>query len=89
MENESERRQYGHVAAAHKEILPLVCQHLEVLEKKVQPYFPNISSDSSDWLRNTFIEATSNQWQLNIKGEEELPDTRNDLTLKLKHGIGS
>lgn len=72
-------------ATKNKDIVPLICEHLESLQKNIEKYFPNISVESYDWLRNPFIYDPSNSQQLSLSEEEELTDIRNDRTLKLKY----
>lgn len=69
----------------NKDIVPLICEHLESLEKNIEKYFPNICVENYDWLRNPFIPDPSNKLQLSLCEEEELTDIRNDRTLKLKY----
>lgn len=69
----------------NKDIVPLICEHLESLEKNIEKYFPNICVENYDWLRNPFIPDPSNKQQLSLREEEELTDIRNDRTLKLKY----
>lgn len=72
-----------------KDVVPLICEHLDVLEKNIEKYFPNIAVETYDWVRNPFIRYTSNKLQLSLNEEEELTDIRNDGTLNLKHQEGS
>lgn len=70
--------------ANNTDIVPLIKEHLESLERSIEKYFPNISAGSYDWLRNPFIHDPLNKPQLNIQ-EEELISIRNDRTLKLQY----
>lgn len=72
-------------ATKNKDIVPLICEHLESLEKNLEKYFPNVSVASYNWLRNPLIYDPSNSQQLSLIEEEELTDIRNDRTLKLKY----
>ena len=41
------------------EILPLVVEHLSTLEEKLNFYFPSLNTAQYDWIRNPFLESTS------------------------------
>jgi len=69
----------------NKEILPLILNHLDSLQEKVGHYFPSLSIESYDWVRNPFVEVPSSLDQFTIEEEEELSDISNDRTLKLKY----
>jgi hypothetical protein len=74
-------------ATKYNSILPLISDHLGVLHQKIGHYFPSLSTEKYDWVRNPFISASSDQ--LTIVEEEELSDISNDRSLKLKHGSSS
>ena len=63
----------------------LICAHLSYLEEKINDYFPELSIDFYDWIRNPFIEYPPDKINLNLTEEEELIEIRNDRTLRLKH----
>ena len=65
-------------------LIPLICEHLSSLERR-DNYFPDISIEKYDWLRNPFIEVSSADSEFTNAEEEELIDIRSDCTLKLKH----
>ena len=69
----------------HRDILPLIVQHLESLSSSLSTYFPSISVDKYDWVRNPFVELESCEGQFTLKEEEELASIASDRTLKLKH----
>lgn len=69
----------------HQDILPLIVHHLESLSSSLNKYFPSISVDQYDWVRNPFIELESCEGQFTLKEEEELASIASDRTLKLKH----
>jgi hypothetical protein len=63
------------------DVSPLVIEHLKMLERNVEKYFPDISLKTSEWVRNPFSPASSSD--LSFKEEEELIDIRNDRNLKV------
>ncbi|XP_066969170.1 protein FAM200A-like [Macrobrachium rosenbergii] len=71
--------------AKYTDIIPLIKEHLEILEGNIEKYFPNISANQYDWVRNPFIHDPSSKTQLSILEEEELINIRNDPTLKLEY----
>ena len=62
------------------DVSPLIIEHLEMLERNVEKYFPDISLTTSEWVRNPFSPASSSN--LSLIEEEELIDIRNDRNLK-------
>ncbi|XP_068228064.1 zinc finger BED domain-containing protein 5-like [Palaemon carinicauda] len=68
----------------YTDIITLIKEHLEILELNIEKYFPNISADQHDWVRNPFIHDPSSKPQLSIFEEEELISIRNNHTLKLE-----
>ena len=67
-----------------KKISPIVFQHLTTLEEKINFYFPSLKIDEYDWVRNPFIENSSNTGLL-LCEEEELACVSSDRGLKIKH----
>ena len=65
-------------------LAPLVKIHLDLLQKAMKKYFPSITSETYDWIRNPFTNDTSN-WNLCLEEEEELISLSSDRTLKIKH----
>uniref|UniRef100_A0A0P4VZP1 Uncharacterized protein n=1 Tax=Scylla olivacea TaxID=85551 RepID=A0A0P4VZP1_SCYOL len=85
---------FPHAAAATsgrpgREIISIISEHLEVLEKQLQYYFPDICTENYDWIRNPFVAPVSTQSQLTggltLTEEEQLVEMRNDRNLKLLH----
>lgn len=72
-------------AANNTDIVPLITDHLTSLERSIEKYFPNISTESYDWLRNPFVLDPLHKPQLSTHEEEELIDIRNDRTLRLQY----
>jgi len=48
-------------------------------------YFPSISIDQYNWVRNPFVEFGPCQRQFTLKEEDELVSFASDRMLKLKH----
>ena len=71
--------------AKYTDIIPLMKEHLEILERNIEKYFPNVSADQYGWVRNPFVYDPSSKQQLSILEEEELINIRNDGTLKLEY----
>ena len=67
------------------EILPL--NHLESLIKELDKYFPSISLEECDWIRNPFVESLNVDFSLTE--EEKLAGISNDRTFRMKHTVGS
>ncbi|XP_066988214.1 uncharacterized protein [Macrobrachium rosenbergii] len=64
--------------AEYTDIIPLIKEHLEILEWNIKKYFPNISADQYDWVRNPFNHP-SQAGQISV--------SFGDLTLKLEYWI--
>src|ERR1043165_6826490 len=41
------------------QLIPLICDHLSLLEQQIDYYFPDIAIEKYDWLRNPFVEASN------------------------------
>ncbi|XP_064101041.1 protein FAM200A-like [Macrobrachium nipponense] len=68
----------------YQEIIPLITSHLESLAEKLDKYFPSLSSDLCDWVRNPFTELSSNsQTLLNLQEEDEITELKCDRTLRI------
>ena len=68
-----------------KKMSPIVFQHLTTLEEQFNFYFPSLKTDEYDWVRNPFMESSSNTGLL-LCEEEELACISSDRGLKIKHG---
>lgn len=69
----------------YQKVIPLITSHLRSLAEKLDKYFPSLSSDMYDWVRNPFIELSSNsQNLLSLQEEEEISELQCDRTLKMK-----
>ena len=54
------------------EIAPLILNHLDTLLKNLDKYFPSISINQYDWVRNPFVEFEPSEGQFTLQQEEEL-----------------
>ncbi|XP_029645320.1 zinc finger BED domain-containing protein 5-like [Octopus sinensis] len=61
----------------------LILNHLHTLLTNLDKYFPPISVDQYDWIRNPFVEFEPFEEQFSLT--EELASFLNDRPLKLKH----
>ena len=68
-----------------QEILPLILDHLTSLQGRIDHYFPTLSIEDYDWVRDPFLEILSREGIFTLREEEELTDIRHDRTLKLKY----
>ena len=68
-----------------QEILPLILDHLTSLQGRIDHYFPTLSIEDYDWVRDPFLEILSREGIFTLRKEEELTDIRHDRTLKLKY----
>ncbi|XP_068237170.1 zinc finger BED domain-containing protein 5-like [Palaemon carinicauda] len=78
---------FSHVAVAANsgEIIPIISEHLAVLEKQLQHYILDTCTENYDWIRNPFVASISTQSQLTLMEEEQLVELRHDRDLKLLH----
>ena len=58
---------------------------MDALLNSLSEYFPSISVDQYNWVRNPFVEFEPCQGQFTLKEEEELVSVASDRTLKLKY----
>ena len=58
---------------------------MEALFSSLSKYFPSISVDQYNWVRNPFVEYEPCQGQFTLKEEEELVSVASHRMLKLKH----
>jgi hypothetical protein len=66
----------------YEEVIPLIISHLESLTDSLDLYFPSLSSEIYDWVRNPFVGFSQNS--LSVQEEEQLTELQCDLTLKMK-----
>ena len=65
------------------EILPFIVEHLSTLEEKINFYFPSLNTALYDWIRNPFLESTT-EYSLTLTEEEELAAVSTDCGLMIK-----
>ena len=65
------------------DISSLITNHLEFSIKGLDKYFPSISLEEYEWIRNPFLESLNVDFSLTE--EEELAGISNDRTLRMKH----
>ena len=58
---------------------------MDALLNSLSKYFPLISVDQYNWVRNPFVEFEQCEGQFTLKEEEELVSIAIDRMLKLKH----
>ena len=55
------------------EMIPIISAHLTCLENRIQEYFPSISIEEFDWIRNPFLDlSVTNLSNFQLCEEEEL-----------------
>ena len=68
------------------EMIPIISEHLTCLENKIEEYFPSISIEEFDWVRNPFLDLSNiNVSNFELCEEEELASLFSDRGLKLKY----
>jgi hypothetical protein len=65
-----------------KEFFPLIVSHLESVTDSLDQYFPSLSSEMYDWVRNPFVGFSKDS--LCMQKEEQLTELQRDRTLKMK-----
>lgn len=63
---------------------PINCKSFGITSRKLEKYFPSLSSDMYDCIRNLFIEFSPNSQSLLSLQEEHLSELQCDPTLKIK-----
>ena len=58
---------------------------MDALLNSLSKYFPSISADQYNWVRNLFVEFEPCPREFTLKEEEELVSIASDRKLKLKH----
>ena len=58
---------------------------MDAVLNSISKYFPSISVDQYNWVRNPFVEFEPCQRQFTLKEEEELISVASDRMLNLKH----
>ena len=67
------------------DLIPLIVDHLAILEGKMNYYFPSINTEQYDWIRNPFIDISTDDVGFSLTEEEELVTISTDRSLKIKH----
>ncbi|XP_068204824.1 zinc finger BED domain-containing protein 5-like [Palaemon carinicauda] len=67
-----------------KEMIPIVVSHLTALDENIDHYFPSLSTEKYDCIRNPFMNIPS-YIGLQLCEEEELATISSDRDLKIKH----
>lgn len=63
----------------------LVLNHLTALEDSMAQYFPNISVNKYDWVRNPYATLSESTADLSLEKGEQLAEIQEDRTLRLKY----
>ena len=66
-------------------LIPLIVDHLTILEDKMNYYFPSINIEPNDWIRNPFIDISTYDAGFSLIEEEGLATISTDRGLKIKH----
>ena len=66
-------------------LIPLIVDHLTILEDKMDYYFSSINIEQYDWIRNPFIDISTYDAGFSLIEEEELATISTDRGLKIKH----
>jgi hypothetical protein len=78
-------RSYFRFRVRQKELIPLIISHLESLTENLDQYFPSLSSEMYDWVRNPFVDfSTNSQNLLSLQEEQQLTELQCYRTLKIK-----
>ena len=68
------------------EMILIISEHLTCLQNKIEEYFPSISIEEFDWIRNPFLDlSVNNLSNFEIREEEELASLSSDRGLKFKY----
>jgi len=68
------------------EMILIISEHLTCLENKIEEYFPSISIEEFDWIRDPFLDLSAiNLSNFELSEEEELASLSSDRGLKLKY----
>lgn len=68
----------------YQQISRVILPHLEKLLIKMDHYFPSLSIELYDWVRNPFSYTSVNIHDLTLKEEQELCDLQSDRSLKMR-----
>jgi hypothetical protein len=62
----------------------LIENHLEELQNKIEQYFPSLSTQVYDWVRDPVSEFSAQPENLTLSKEEELCELQSDCTFKMR-----
>ncbi|XP_021941809.1 zinc finger BED domain-containing protein 5-like isoform X2 [Zootermopsis nevadensis] len=68
----------------YQQISSLIETHLEELLIKIENYFPSLSTQVYDWVRDPYSESSAHPENLTLREEEELCGLQSDRTLKMR-----
>ncbi|XP_022168388.1 zinc finger BED domain-containing protein 5-like isoform X2 [Myzus persicae] len=68
----------------NNEIIPIITEHLALLEEKIKKYFPELNIEKYDWIRNPFSTINTSSYEFTLEEEEEFITLTTDRTLKIK-----
>jgi hypothetical protein len=68
----------------YQQVSSLIENHLEELQDKTEEYFPFLSTQVCDWVRDPFSETSAQPENLTLRAEEELCELQSDFTLKMR-----
>lgn len=64
----------------------LISNHLSVLEGNMKQYFPSLTVNEFDWVRNPYAVSPDSTTHLPLEKAEQLAELQEDRTLQLKYG---
>jgi hypothetical protein len=68
----------------YQQVSSLIENCLEEMQNKIEQYFPSLSTQVYDWVRDPFCESSAQPENLTLIEEEELCELQSDRTLKIK-----
>jgi hypothetical protein len=68
----------------YQQVSSLIENHLEELWNKIKHYFPSLSTQVYDWVRNPYSESSAQPENMTLREEEELCELQSDRTLKMR-----
>jgi hypothetical protein len=55
----------------YQQVSSLIGSHLEELQNKIEQYFPSLSAQMCDWVRDRLYESSAEPENLSLRKEEE------------------
>jgi hypothetical protein len=68
----------------YQQVSHLIENHLEELRNKVKHYFPSLSTQMYNWVRNSYSESSVLTENMTLRKKEELCELQSDCKLKMK-----